>query len=173
MRIVSVHERSYKADAARLGEVLASLSSAHDRLWPAGDWPPLRLDLPLGQGGRGGHSPVHYREVEYEPGRRVRFDFEPAGLLADLRGGHEFEILPGPAGTVLRHRIDASCGFGAWLKWALIVRPLHDALLRDALDKVELELAGSVARKACWSPWVRLLRKTMLLLSRRRAGDWE
>jgi hypothetical protein len=161
MRILNVHERSYAADPARLGEILSSLSSANDRLWPCDKWPPMRLDLPLGQGGRGGHGPVRYREESYEPGQRVAFAFETTGFSAGMLGGHEFVIVPSAAGTLLRHRLYASCGLGAWLKWALVVRPLHDALLEDALDKVELDLTGFIAQPARWSPWVKWLRRAL------------
>jgi hypothetical protein len=167
MRILNVHERSYAVDASRLGEILSSLSSASDRLWPCGHWPPLQLDSPLGQGGRGGHGPVRYREESYEPGRRAAFVFEPAGLGAGMLGGHEFEIVPTAAGALLRHRLYASCGFGAWLKWALVVRPLHDALLEDALDKVELDLTGRIAHPARWNFLVKLLRRALAATQRR------
>jgi hypothetical protein len=167
MRILNVHERSYAVNPARLGEILSSLSSANDRLWPCGHWPPMRLDLPLGQGGRGGHGPVRYREESYEPGQRVVFAFETTGLTAGMLGGHEFVILPTASGALLRHRLYASCGFGAWLKWALVVRPLHDALLEDALDKVELDLTSRIAHPARWSCWVKLLRRAATAKQRR------
>jgi len=43
----------------------------------------------------------------------------------------------------------------------LIVRPLHDALVEDSLDKAQLHLRGKVARDRRWSARVRLLRRAL------------
>lgn len=44
------------------------------------------------------------------------------------------------------------------LAWPLAFRPLHDAVLEDALDRAGLATTGRVARPARWSPYVRFLR---------------
>ncbi|MBI5251453.1 MAG: hypothetical protein HY912_18345 [Desulfomonile tiedjei] len=119
----------------------------------------MEFDSPLGIGARGGHGPVRYTVQDYVPGRKVVFQFALAGLANGLEGRHWFEIVPTPETTVFRHVIDAECGFVMWLKWAFLIRPLHDALLEDAFDKVELDLHGRLQRPSSWSLWVRTLRK--------------
>jgi hypothetical protein len=46
-----------------------------------------------------------------------------------------------------------------WLRWALIVRPIHDALIEDALDRMEVGLDPVAQPRREWSAWVRLLRR--------------
>ena len=48
----------------------------------------------------------------------------------------------------------------AFLTWPLIIRPLHDALLEDALATAEASL-GMIPKMQTWSPWVKLLRWVM------------
>jgi hypothetical protein len=108
---------------------------------------------------------VRYVVSEYRPGRRVAFTFEPGGLTAGLEGHHELEILARQEGVWLIHRLLARCPPLAWIRWWLVIRPLHDALIEDLLDRAEAALHGRVARPARWSWWVRLLRR---LLRRRR-----
>jgi hypothetical protein len=45
--------------------------------------------------------------------------------------------------------------------WSTVVRPLHDALIEDALDNAERETTGTVAEPAGWSWWVRTLRRVL------------
>ena len=45
----------------------------------------------------------------------------------------------------------------ASLKWLFIIRPLHDSLIEDLLDKIETQLTDST-KKSRWSLWVRFLR---------------
>lgn len=95
----NVHERVLPASACAL---IDTLSSSDDRLWPRATWPAQRFDRPLGVGAVGGHGPVRYDVVAYEPGRRVRFRFlGPAGF----DGHHEYEAVPAGAGCVLRHTL--------------------------------------------------------------------
>ena len=63
--------------------------------------------------------------------------------------------------VVIRHVLEAECGVGTWLRWALVIRPLHDALLEDALDRAEHAMNPAFAGSARWSPWVRLLRSVL------------
>jgi hypothetical protein len=97
--------------------------------------------------------------MEYVPGKRVVFQFDPdKGLARGFQGQHYFELEGQGEQTLLRHVIDADCTPSAWLRWHLVVRPLHDALLEDALDKAEASLGSPTEKPAKWSPWVRLLR---------------
>jgi hypothetical protein len=110
---------------------------------------------------------VRYSVSEYVPGRRVEFRFSGTGLTAGLDGRHFFEIIPRKGHVVLRHVVDAECDFKSWLRWQLLVGPLHDALLEDALAGVERTLDGGEGRGARWNPWVRFLR---WMLEKRRSG---
>jgi hypothetical protein len=116
----------------------------------------MRLDKPLQPGATGGHGPIRYSVVSYEPGRKVTFEFiSPRGFV----GRHWFEIVgDGATGTVLRHTIEMSLVGSALLAWPIVIRPLHDALVEDALTNAQVAL-GEQPTPQAWSPWVRLLRR--------------
>lgn len=158
MRVYNVHERRVNAQPDTVGDFIDSLSGSDDRLWPRGKWPPMRLDSPLGEGARGGHGPVRYRVSEYIPGRRVVFQFEDSGLTSGLDGRHFFEVVPRRRFVLLRHIVDAECDMRNWLKWGLFTGPMHDALLEDALDRLETGIGGLSGKPRRWSLWVRFLR---------------
>jgi hypothetical protein len=163
MRIRNTHQRTFPASPEQVGRLLDGLSGNPDPLWPAGPWPPMRFDRPLQAGAVGGHGPVRYRVEEYTPGQRVRFAFTgPPGLT----GTHDFSVEPAEAGAKLRHTIAGRASGAMLLAWPLLLRPFHDALLEDALDKAELALTGKVARPNRWSWWVRFLRRA----AERRVG---
>lgn len=163
--VTNVHSRSLRAPAAEIGALIDSLASDEDRLWPHQTWPPMRLDGPLAVGARGGHGPVRYIVTEYVLGQRVRFDFQsPRGF----RGFHAFEL---DAGTLdqesqLRHRLEMRTSGAALLSWPLLFRPLHDALIEDALDRAAVAL-GQPARRRPYSIWVRFLRALLKRPARR------
>ncbi len=158
MRIRNVHERALAASAREIGLLVDGLSGPEDRLWPRDRWPAMRLDGPLRPGARGGHGPVRYAVSEHVPGRRVAFRFEGKGLTAAFRGGHWFEVEEGRGRVVLRHVLDARCGLAAWIRWHLAVRPMHDALIEDALDRAQEATGGRPTPRARWSRWVRFPR---------------
>lgn len=156
MRVRNVHERRFRASREQAAKLLDSLSSHEDLLWPSKQWPHMRLDRPLGLGASGGHGPIRYAVVGYEPGERVTFKFiAPEGFV----GTHWFEIVNhGSGGITLRHTIDMSLVGAAMLSWPIAIRPLHDALIEDALTNAQISL-GEQPTLIAWSPWVRLLRR--------------
>jgi len=156
MKVRNVQQRIINARPEVVGAIMDTAGSPGDRLWPAG-WPPLRLDSGLAVGSDGGHGPMRYSVSEYEPGRRVRF--APASDLG-LKGYHEFVITPqGSNHSLITHVIDAQLQGRMRLIWPLAIRWMHEAVLHDLLDTVELNATGQLAGKpARWSPWVRLLR---------------
>jgi hypothetical protein len=161
MKVYNMHERLIGVSPARAGTALDSLSGTDDVLWPRDRWPAMEFEVPLGEGAAGGHGPVRYTVTEYVPGRRVVFQFNGQGLTAGLDGRHFFEIVPRREHVVFRHVVDAECDFKTWLKWRMIVGPLHDALLEDALGGVAGTLIGGPGRTKQWTPWVRFLRWMM------------
>ena len=82
------------------------------------------------------------------------------GLVVGATGGH------GPIRyTVQELQPDREVVFRftglSLLTWPLVFRPLHDALLEDALDKVAAVLAGEVWQRRRWSFTVRFLRRLL------------
>lgn len=166
MRILNVHERKLPAPACTVGSLIDGLASENDRLWPHERWPPMRFDRPLAPGAVGGHGPVRYRVDAYTPGKRIVFLFDSRrGLTRGFTGVHSLEVEDNGQASVLKHIIDADCTFPAWLRWLVVVRPLHDALLEDALDGAVRAVGGCVETPAKWGGWVRFLRR---LAARRR-----
>lgn len=124
----------------------------------------MRFDRPLQPGALGGHGPIRYFVASYEPGQRVTFQFTaPRGFL----GFHWFEVLPqGESGTLLRHTIEMNVTGSALLSWLLVFRPLHDALVEDALTKAQAAL-DEQPNRVRWSAWVCLLRRLLAPRGRR------
>jgi hypothetical protein len=160
----NVHERRLPVPVDRLGPLLERVGGPDDVLWPSPPWVPMVLDGPVAVGASGGHGPIRYRVVGYEPGRRIEFAFHPD---LGLRGGHTFTAEPdGPDATVLRHVAEGRLSWPMTLLWPLAVRWMHDAVLEDLLDRAEIAMGTGPARPARWSPWVRLLRRATALRSR-------
>jgi hypothetical protein len=164
MQVLNIHERELAASPQQIGALIDTLSSLDDALWPRQSWPRMAFDRPLGVGAIGGHGPVRYVVEAYEPGRRIRFAFTgPRGL----RGHHRLEIInPTVHSCVLRHTIEMTTHGAARLTWPLVFRPLHDALLEDALAVAQAALGHTPVMRP-WSLWVKALR---WMLSRGRTS---
>ncbi len=157
MKIINIHKRLLNASPDRVGRLIDSLASSNDLLWPIDRWPPMQFDRPLGMGAIGGHGPIRYTVESYQPGHDIRFRFtEPKGFV----GTHRFEVEPTADGkTLLRHVIDMQVSGWALSTW-LVIRPLHDALLEDALDRAEIAVGKQVPQRQ-WSYLVRIVRWMM------------
>jgi hypothetical protein len=153
--VVNTHERLIPARVDAVGNMIDTLGSADDRIWPRERWPALKLDRPLEVGATGGHGPIRYRVESYEPGRKVRFRFlSPEGFV----GTHGFDVEDAGGGaSKLRHTMEMKTFGMAVPNWFLVIRPLHDALLEDALDKVEGAF-WNVGPPRAWSRRVVFLR---------------
>jgi len=163
VQILNIHERLLPAVPSRVGELIDSLSSADDCLWPHASWPSMRFDRPLQVGASGGHGPIRYSVETYVPGERIVFRFRgPPGLI----GTHGFEVIPrSNTTTLLRHIVDAESRGAMVLGWPLVIGPLHDALLEDSLATAQAVL-GLEPEITPWPFWIRLLRR---LFAGRRA----
>ena len=153
MRIRNVHFRDYAAAPARLGALIDAVLDPARTIWPSPPWPALKLDRGLEVGSRGGHGPIGYEVVSYEPGRRVRFSFDPK---LGFDGWHELAV----EGARLVHTLAFEARGFALLKWLVVIRPLHDALLEDLLDRAAVAL-GETPRRARWSWRVKLNREIL------------
>lgn len=152
--ILNVHRRKLDALPGQVGSLLDSLSSAEDVLWPRRLWPRMVFDRPLQVGAVGGHGPIRYSVESYVPGRSVQFRFTgPRGF----DGFHGFDVVGTQPPVVLRHTLEMTTRGPARITWPLIFRPLHDALIEDALDQAQTSLGLSPPPRR-WSAWVRLLR---------------
>ena len=158
MNISNIHQRHYQCPQATLATILDSLASANDRLWPGEIWPPMRLNRGLEVGSRGGHGPIGYTVVDYLRGQSVVFSFTKP---ASFQGTHGFEIIAlDERRTLLRHSIVMTVNWRGLLLWASAIRWLHDALLEDALDKVDRQLSGQPGASR-HGLWVRFLRRVL------------
>ncbi|MCM2316028.1 MAG: SRPBCC family protein [Thermoanaerobaculia bacterium] len=154
MRVRNVHRRDFSAAPESLGLLLDTLSSAEDRIWPLENWPRMRLDRQLGVGAAGGHGPIRYVVEAYEPGVSIIFRFTgPEGF----NGTHTFAVEPRAEGASLSHVLTMDTSGKASLSWALIYRPLHDALVEEAFDRAAAAVGEPLAAPP-WSLWVRMLR---------------
>ena len=111
------------------------------RMWPSDRWPPL-TDQRVGF--------LQHEPLEHVPGGVRRFRIlGPDGFT----GRHGWER----DGATLRHVVEAECRGWSRLAWPLVIRPLHDALHEDVLDRAEAAVGGPV-RSRDWPRRVRLLR---------------
>ncbi len=170
MKIWNVHERRLYAPAKSVGAVMDTLSSRDDRLWPHDLWPPQQFDKPLGVGARGGHCPIRYAVSAYVPGRVVEYTFDGTGLTTRWDGRHLFEVIPRRSHVILRHTIDAAADPKTWLTWFFMIRPMHNALMEDAMDRAESHLGIGPKKPARWATGVRFLRRMAAKKAARPAG---
>ena len=158
MNVINIHEREFEADYERAAKLIDSLSSQDDLLWPKQCWPRMKFERPLSVGARGGHGPIGYLVEAYKPGQSIKFRFtRPKGF----KGFHEFNVVKRTQRSfLLRHTIEMEVEGTALLTWPLVIRPLHDALLEDALSTAEASL-GIAPHMIPWSPWVKIIRWIM------------
>ena len=154
-----VHQRELAASPAEVGRLLDSLASDDDRVWPVPRWPAVRFDRPLGVGARGGHGPIRYEVCEYDPGRRVRFRFDPRMFI----GYHQLEVSGEDGRATLAHVVEGEPRGWLRLAWPAAIRYLHDAAVEDCLDRVESQLHGIAWHPRALSGWVQVLRAVGLV----------
>jgi hypothetical protein len=160
----NIHHRTLRAHVQDVAPLLDGLASPKDALWPVESWPRMRFDRPLQVGAQGGHGPIRYSVVAYEPGRRVEFKFTgPRGF----DGGHCFEVQAQDRGSKLIHTLEMNATGIAAITWPLAFEHLHDALVEDGLSKAQRYL-NEQPLPVPWSPRVVLLRRVMAPLTRRR-----
>lgn len=164
MPVLNIHVRELPVPCDAVGALIDTLASPDDRLWPSGRWPVICLDRGLSIGSHGGHGPIRYTVVAYQPRHWVRLRFTgPRGF----DGFHEFTVEPVDATHArLTHLLAMRPRRVARVSWPLLYRPLHDALIEDALENAQQALTGH-ARTAHWSLRVRGLRRLGRIIASR------
>ena len=158
MKILNVHTRKIEGPKNKVDELIQTLASREDKVWPREQWPAMRLDHGLKVGSKGGHGIIGYYIKEYVEGERIVFEFtKPKGFT----GSHYFEMEElNQNRCLLKHTIKMEAKGKATLAWVLFIRPLHDALIEDLFDKVDNQTTESKKRTE-WSLWVKFLRKLL------------
>lgn len=134
--------------------LLATLSTEQDLVWPNKKWPRMKFKEGLVLNAKGGHGPIRYYISDYVPNKSIEFTFtQPSGF----HGTHDLKLIPRGKNTEVKHTINMLTRGKATILWLFAIRWLHDALLEDALDKVEGQFSEDV-QLSKWNPWVRFLR---------------
>jgi hypothetical protein len=60
VKVLNIHKRTYNQSKEKLGELLDTLSSKYDQVWPKEDWPAMRFKEGFKVGSKGGHGPIRY-----------------------------------------------------------------------------------------------------------------
>ncbi len=158
MKITNIHQREYHQSSSTLSEILDTLSSGNDRLWPNEMWPPMLLNNGLTLHSSGGHGPIGYYISNYDYGKSIEFTFtKPKGYV----GTHTFDIIKiTEKRTLLRHTINMNLNLKGMVTWFFAVKWLHDALLTDCLDKVHSQLTEKKVQPR-HNFWVKYLRNCL------------
>ncbi len=167
--VTNVHSREIAAPAVVVGELLDSLGTPHDRLWPTDLWPttPFEMDRPLEVGATGGHGSVRYGIEQYEPGKRLLFRFTPG---EGLEGVHGLTIEPlETGGTRLTHFLEVDTT--GWMRpLTPVLLAWHDTMVETILDRAQSEAEGDWVEPTRWPLWLRAANGAEVALSRWRPG---
>jgi hypothetical protein len=157
MKVLNIHKRIIYQSPNVIGQILDTLASDADMIIAKDKWSPMKLDKGLVVGSKGGHGPIKYSVIEYQPSKSIIFEFD----LKGFNGFHKFEIVPLKNNFAeIKHMIDMNTSGLASIKWALAIRWLHDAYIEDAFDNVENYFLRE-KKNSKWSLWVRLLRRVL------------
>jgi hypothetical protein len=158
MKITNIHTRVIKQSKDKVSQILDTLSSNDDKLWPNETWPPMIFRNGLKEGSIGGHGPIEYSIRKYIPGNIIEFQF----LKPDrFKGIHKFDITElDSEQTEIKHTIQMTLSGKGTLTWYIAIKWLHDALLEDCMDKVENQFSEE-QKYTQWNLWVRILRKML------------
>ena len=158
MKVINIHKRIIHQDLPQVAALVNTLASKDDKVWPYEKWPRMKLDKGLQVDSKGGHGPIRYFINAYKAGEMIQFQFTaPKGFY----GVHRFEMKSMTEGkTEIKHTIDLNAKGLAIIKWSLIIRWLHDALIEDAFDKIENNFDQG-NRRTNWSFWVKLWRRLL------------
>ena len=155
MKVLNIHKRIINQPKAIVALDLATLSKENDAIWPLENWPAMRFKNGIKTGG---HGPIRCTMEEYNPSEIIQFRFtKPKGF----DGIHKLELKEiSNQKTEIKHTIDINTSGKAILSWIFVIRPLHNALIEDAFDKLENRYTAN-PKSTEWNVWVKFLRKLL------------
>jgi hypothetical protein len=158
LKVLNIHKREIQQPKKIISQLISTLSSKEDNVWPTEKWPAMRFKDGLEEGSKGGHGPIRYFVKKYIVGESIEFVFlKPSGF----NGTHTFKIFEINKNTTLvKHTIKMDVSGKGMVLWLFAIRSLHDALIEDAFDKIENQFSKE-KKKTNWSFWVRFLRKIL------------
>ncbi len=158
MKVLNIHKRIINQPKSKIVELLETLATENDKIWPKEKWPKIKFKNGLQVGEKGGHGLIRYSVEKYNPNEIIQFRFsKPTGF----NGIHKFEITElANEQTEVKHTIDMTTTAKGTFMWFFVIRSLHDALIEDAFDKLENNFSNE-KKSTKWNSWVKLLRKAM------------
>mgnify|MGYP003745620701 FL=1 len=158
MKVLNVHKRIINQPKNEVSEILKTLATENDKIWPKEKWPQMKFKDGIKIGAKGGHGPIRYLVEEYNPNEIIQFRFlKPNGF----NGIHKFEINElSKEKTEIKHTLDMNTVGKGTLIWIFGIRSLHNALIEDGLDKLENDFLEN-KKLSKWNFWLRFLRKQM------------
>jgi hypothetical protein len=156
LKVLNIHKRTINQPKDKVTELLKTLSTENDRIWPKEKWPEMKFKEGIQIGAKGGHGPIRYTTEKYNPNEIIQFRFsKPNGF----NGIHKFEIKElDKEKTEIKHTIDMNTEGKGTLIWTFAICSLHNALIEDGFDKLENNFSDN--RKSTeWNIWVKFLRK--------------
>ena len=159
MKALNIHKRTLNQPKSKVTELLKTLSTENDRIWPTEKWPEMKFKDGIQVGAKGGHGPIRYSVEKYNPSEIIQFRFSrPNGF----NGIHKFEINELTKDkTEIKHTIDMNTVGKGTLIWILAIRSLHNALIEDGFDKLENNFSEG-QKSSKWNFWVRFIRKQIV-----------
>ncbi len=154
--MLNIHRRKINQPKVEVVNILRTLSTEDDLIWPKKHWPRIKFNDGMQVGAAGGHGPIRYSIEKCNLEGLVLFRFsKPLGF----NGIHKFEIeAVDEYETMVTHTIDIHTEGKGTLQWLFAVKPLHNALIEDLLDNIENHFSET-KKSTQWSPWVKLLRR--------------
>ena len=158
MKIINIHKRIINKPKSEVAEILKTLSTENDKIWPNENWPEMKFKDGIQIGAKGGHGPIRYYVEKYVPTKIIQFRFsKPNGF----NGIHKFEIKElNKETTEIKHTIDMYTKGKGTIFWLFAIHSLHNALIEDGFDKLENNFSDN-RKYTKWNIWVRFVRKQM------------
>ncbi|MCD6025807.1 MAG: hypothetical protein K0R08_326 [Solimicrobium sp.] len=155
----SVHERVVPCASTQVSALLERFHEMYSPCWPHVKWPRDAFDGTIKVGSIGGHGATRYRTERYVSGEGIVFRYiAPKGY----QGVHGFSLYDNTSGfTLIKHFTYLQLSAYHWLMWRCCIRWVHEALIEDLLDGIELHLTGALERPRRWKWRVYLIRHAL------------
>jgi hypothetical protein len=163
MKVRSAHEREMSGSIEQAIEIVKTYGTLNDQMHPDELWPKIRSVEPDGPPAVGKvyiRGAVRFMITFFNIGpTKAHYGWkfiEPAGF----NGRHESQV-EDIGNRRLRFKTFVEIelrGIKFIILWFLIMRPFHNAVVEDCLDKAERKLGNSPKGRE-WSLWVKLLRR--------------